>query len=103
MGAPVLTSADQLTCSHGFPVTVLPSPTCTLAAGGNPVLVQADLSSAVFACTVQVPCKSVASTLSGLSQVLTADGSAVLLAGAQGATNAGTWNAVTPGSPQLEA
>jgi hypothetical protein len=103
MGTPVLTSADQLTCSHGFPITVVPPPTRSLSVGGNPVLVKADLSTAVFACTFQTPCKSVASTLSGLSQVLTADGSAVLLAGAQGATNAATWSAVTPGSPQLEA
>jgi len=106
MASPVLTSADLLMCSHKGPITVTVPPTRSLKAGGNPVLTQSDLSSATIACPNQnpgPPCIRVLPPQSGVSQLLRADGSPVLLAGVQGATNAGTWNASTPGSPFLEA
>lgn len=104
MATPVLTAADVLQCSHKGVITVIVSPTRSLLAGGNPVLVQSDLTSAVIACpNTTAPCVTVTSVISGASQVLKADGSPVLLSNVQGATNAGTWNATTPGSPLLEA
>jgi hypothetical protein len=103
MVAPVLTSADMLQCSHGGPITLVVPPTRTLRVSGHPVLVQTDLSTAVIGCTSQPPCTTIISTLSGRSQVLRVDGADVLLAGAQGATNAGTWTTLTAGSALLEA
>jgi hypothetical protein len=108
MGAPVLTKADTFQCQHGGTATLTIPPTRTLSVGGNPVVVQSDLATAVITgCGLtQVPappCVSIISTLAGTSTVLKADGSPVLVAGAQGATNAGTWSVLTPGSSQLEA
>jgi hypothetical protein len=107
MGAPVLTSADTFKCQHGGTVTVTVPPTRTLSVGGSPVVVQIDLATAVVSnCGLLQspgPCLSVTSTTGGLSAVLTADGSPVLVAGAQGLTNAGTWAALPPGSKLLEA
>lgn len=104
MATPVLTAADVLQCSHKGPITVIVPPARSLSAGGNPVVVQSDLSSAVITCpNTNAPCVSIASLISGASQVLTADGSPVLLSNVQGATNSGTWSATTPGSPLLKA
>ncbi|GAB3918279.1 hypothetical protein GCM10011575_34820 [Microlunatus endophyticus] len=104
MATSVLTATDLLQCSHGGPITVIVAPRRSLSAGGSLVMVQSDLTSAVIACpNVNAPCVSITSVISGASQVLTVDGSPVLLADVQGATNAGTWKATSPGSPLLKA
>lgn len=114
MATPVLTTADTLKCLHGGTVTVVVAPTRTLTAGGNPVLVMSDLPGATISgCTFATgsgpsPCLTVIAVSSGMSRVLTVDGSPVLLAGAGGtAVNANlpgaTWSALSSGSNVLGA
>lgn len=60
MQAKVLTTASTVECPHGFSVTFPSAETATLRVAGSPVVRSTDLATAVIACTVQVPCISIA-------------------------------------------
>jgi hypothetical protein len=110
----VLTTASTLSCAHGGTLVVQAS-TSALSAGGNPVLVMADLLAAtVSGCTNtnaqlgQTPCLKVTSVLAGVSNQLTVAGLPVMLETAQGLTNATPplpvmWQVGSAGQTVLEA
>jgi len=100
--AKVLVQGAAFECGHGFPVTVTATQR-KLAVGDNPVLIEADLKPALFACTNNPKCAAVTTVESGTAAKLRVGDQAVLLATAKGKTNAGTWRATSAGQDTLEA
>ncbi|MEO5878203.1 MAG: hypothetical protein ABIS86_03815 [Streptosporangiaceae bacterium] len=103
---PVLTEASSLRCAHQGTVVVQATHR-VLTVGGAAVLVDGDLLAAqILGCQLQppvTPCAQITGINAGVSGSLTVGGQPVLLATAQGTTNAGTWLVVDPGQTKLEA
>ena len=108
----VLTVSSTVMCVHGGSFTLTAS-TSQLTAGGSPVLVRADLTSAVIAgcpntvaASGQVPCTAVVAITAGAATTLTVAGQPVMLASAAGVTNStppGTWSVSAAGQSVLSA
>jgi len=100
----VLTEKSALECEHRGAITVTPGQD-VLKVGTDRVLVATDLQTALINCP-QPPatrCTFVVGIAKGVSTRLKAGGQPVLLAGANGATNAGTWRATEARQTILEA
>jgi hypothetical protein len=100
----VLTEASTVQCAHQG-VLVAQASRRALTVGGAAVLVRGDLLAGAFVgCTLTpVPCAQITVIAAGVSTTLTLGGQPVMLATAQGSTNAGQWLATDAGQTQLEA
>jgi hypothetical protein len=102
--AVVLTATAVLVCPHGGPLTVRASQR-RFTVDGQPVLVRADLLTAVIACPNPGPkCTSVLSIDAGLATSLSVGGQPVALRTARGSTNAAApWHVLSVVQTKLEA
>ncbi|MDX2547454.1 hypothetical protein ACOT81_37320 [Streptomyces sp. WI04-05B] len=99
----VLTTASRLGCAHQGAVLATAGQHA-LTVDGSPVLLADDLRLAVIVgCAAPTPCVRISAIAAGVSTTLTVGGRPVLLATAQGTTNAGTWRARDAGQTKLEA
>ena len=107
----VLTAQAQVTCIHHGTVQVAASQQ-SFTAGGSPVLVMGDMEGkAISGCTLPAststtPCSAVVATIAGVSTMLSAGSSPVLLDTAKGVTNSvppGTWQVQSAGQTMLDA
>jgi hypothetical protein len=99
----VLTEASTLECVHHGTVVAQASERA-LTVDGAAVLVQADLLAArILGCPLQTPCVQVTAIAAGVSTTLVVGGRPVMLATAQGSTNAGQWQVADAGQAKLEA
>jgi hypothetical protein len=107
----VLTAQAQVTCTHQGTVQVAASQQ-QLKAGGSPVLVMGDMEGkSIVGCTLTAststtPCSAVVSTVGGVSTMLSAGSTPVLLDTARGVTNSvppGTWQVQSAGQTTLDA
>jgi hypothetical protein len=86
----VLTADSVLKCVHEALLVVTASQD-KLTVDGRPVLVEADVTSATSTCKAETRCTQVKSVLEGLSTTLYIGKNPVVLDGANGLTDAGTW------------
>lgn len=99
----VLTEAAVLRCDHQGTVLVTAG-LRSVTVDGSPVLLEDDLRLArIVGCPLSTPCVRIAAVAAGVGTTLTIDGRPVLLATAQGTTNAGSWRVADPGQTKLEA
>jgi len=100
----VLTEKSALECGHKGAITVTPGQD-VLKVGEDRVLILTDLRTALISCP-QPPatrCTVIAGITQGVSTRLKAGGQPVLLADANGTTNASTWRATDARQTILEA
>ena len=102
----VLTEASTVKCAHeGKLVAKAGSPALTV--DGSAVLVRADLLAGLIGgcklTTAPGPCVQITAIAAGASTTLMVGDQPVMLATAQGSTNAGLWHASDAGQTKLEA
>jgi hypothetical protein len=98
----VATVRAEITCDHSGSMTAVASQQ-VLTVGEDLVLVATDTPGSPVGCVSNPPCTAISPAVLGIATRLTVGGKPVLLKGASGPTNAGTWTVDEPGQTTLVA